>query len=254
MLRKVAIGRATSHAVDAAANRTGRRRSTDVIAITEKPLSRMAYAGLSQLTGALSKCWQLTIDGVEHLPTDGPAILASNHISFLDSPLLMFQLPRRAWFLGKAEYLDSPLSRSLFPALGMIPLDREGGKAALTALRSGLGVLEAGQLLGVYPEGTRSRDGRLYRGHTGLAWIALKAKAPIVPIGIRGTDELQPPGARLPKLRGTCSICIGPPLATSRYPNANRKTQRMLTDDVMFEIAQLSGQTYHDRYAEGPTD
>lgn len=233
--------------------RGGRRPRTppvDAVAATRRPSSRLAFAGLQQLTNLLSRGWRLTIEGAEHLPTTGPAILAANHVSFIDSPLMMFQLPRRVWFLGKAEYLDSTVSRLLFPALGMIPLDRSGGRAALTSMRTGLGVLDHGQLLGVFPEGTRSRDGRLYRGHTGLAWMALRSGASIVPVGLQGTDVIQPPGARLPAIRGECSIRIGQPLDVSRYLGRDKRTQRNLTDDVMFEIAQLSGQTYVDRYAE----
>ena len=190
MLRNVVSWRlGFSRSVPAERRSSQQNNPLDAVTVTEKPLSRVAHAGLSQLTAALSRQWQLTIHGIDNFPARGPAILAANHISFLDSPLLMFQLPRRVWFLGKAEYLDSSLSRALFPALGMIPVDRDGGRGALTALRSSLAVLEAGQLLGVYPEGTRSRDGRLYRGHTGLAWIALRSKAPIVPIGIRNRSK-----------------------------------------------------------------
>lgn len=223
----------------------------DPVAATKRPANRLVYAALQRLTHTLGRGWNLTVDGLDHLPDDGPAIVAANHISFLDSPLLMFELPRRVWFFGKAEYLDSPVSSRLFPALGMIPLERSGGRAALAAMRQGLSVLDGGELLGIYPEGTRSRDGSLYRGHTGLAWMALKAKVPVVPVGIRGTDSVQPPGARLPALRGTCTVTIGPPLPISQYQGRDARTQRRLTDDVMFEISQLSGQTYVDRYAKG---
>ncbi len=237
---------------DPPARVAGRSRppTTDAVAVTNRPTSRLVFAGVQQVIRLLSRRWRLTIEGLEHLPATGPAILAANHVSFLDSPLMMFQLPRRVWFLGKAEYLDSTVSRLLFPALGMIPLDRSGGRAALNSLRSGLGVLDHGQLLGVFPEGTRSRDGRLYRGHTGLAWMAMKAQTPIIPVGLRGTDTIQPPGARLPALQGECSIRIGRPVSISRHAGRDKRSQRNLTDDVMFEIAQLSGQTYVDRYAE----
>ena len=119
-------------------------------------------------------------------------------------------------------------------------------------MRSALAVLTSDQAIGIYPEGTRSRDGLLHRGHTGLAWIALKSGAPILPVGIRGTAEVQPPGARFPNLRGDCSIHIGTPIPMERYDDRDRRTQRILTDDVMFEIAQLSGQRYVDEYAESP--
>ncbi len=220
------------------------------ITLTERPVNRVTYAGLRLLTGALAKGWQLTVEGMDNLPTTGPAILAANHVSFIDSPLLMFELRRRVWLMGKAEYLETRLTKALFPALGMIPVDRGGRKAALAAMRSGLGVLEAGECLGIFPEGTRSRDGMLYRGHTGLAWLAFKSGAPIVPVGITGTGEVQPPGSRLPKLRGDCGLKIGEPLEFHRYRPKDRRAYRNLTDDVMFEIAQLSGQRYVDRYAE----
>ena len=204
------------------------------------------------MTRLLSRGWRLDIEGREHVPERGPVILAANHVSFVDSPLLMFCLPRRVWFLGKAEYLDSWTTRHLFPAVGMIPLERTGGRGALAAMRSALAVLTSDQAIGIYPEGTRSRDGLLHRGHTGLAWIALKSGAPILPVGIRGTAEVQPPGARFPNLRGDCSIHIGTPIPMERYDDRDRRTQRILTDDVMFEIAQLSGQRYVDEYAESP--
>lgn len=246
---------ASSSAADArpsgaVGSRARPRRSDDAVAAARNPINRAVYAGIRQLTTTLSRGWRLTIDGTEHLPPTGPAILAANHVSFLDSPLLMFELPRRVWFLGKAEYLDSALTRSLFLALGMIPVERGGRRAALTAMRSGLRVLDGGELLGIYPEGTRSRDGRLHRGHTGLAWLAFKSGAPIVPVGIRGTDAVQPPDRKLPKLRGDCSIRIGRPLDTARYEARDRRAHRILTDEVMFEISQLSGQVYIDRYAQ----
>jgi len=234
------------------ASGSGSKGSPDAISATERRVNRVTYGALRRVTDALCVGWRLRIDGLEHLPADGGAIVAANHVSFLDSPLLMFELPRRVWFLGKAEYLDARVSRLLFPALGMIPVERGTRRAALTAMKRGLGVLEAGELLGVYPEGTRSRDGKLHRGHTGLAWLSLRSGSPIVPVGITGTDEVQPPGARLPRLRGDCTIRIGEPINTARYEGKDRRAHRALTDDVMFEISQLSGQTYVDRYAETP--
>ena len=224
----------------------------DALAAADRPQSRAAHRALRAVTKLLSRGWRLDIEGREHVPERGPVILAANHVSFVDSPLLMFCLPRRVWFLGKAEYLDSWTTRHLFPAVGMIPLERTGGRGALAAMRSALAVLTSEQAIGIYPEGTRSRDGLLHRGHTGLAWIALKSGAPILPVGIRGTAEVQPPGARFPNLRGDCSIRIGTPIPMERYDDRDRRTQRILTDDVMFEIAQLSGQRYVDEYAESP--
>lgn len=222
------------------------------IARTRRPINRLAYGTLRRFTDACCVAWRLSIDGLEHVPARGGAIVAANHVSFLDSPLLMFELPRRVWFLGKAEYLDARIAKVLFPALGMIPVERGSQGGALNAMRRGLGVLGAGELLGVFPEGTRSRDGNLHRGHTGLAWLSLRAGVPIVPVGITGTEAIQPPDRRLPKLRGDCTIRIGEPIDTDRYQRGDRRAQRSLTDDVMFEISQLSGQTYVDRYAERP--
>jgi 1-acyl-sn-glycerol-3-phosphate acyltransferase len=231
-----------------------RRRETipDALADADRPVSKAAHRALRAVTRLMSRGWRLRIEGAEHVPEQGPVILAANHVSFLDSPLLMFCLPRRVWFLGKAEYLDSWTTRYLFPAVGMIPLERTGGRGALAAMRSALGVLTRDEAIGIYPEGTRSRDGLLHRGHTGLAWIALKSGAPVLPVGIRGTAKVQPPGARFPSLRGDCSIRIGMPIPMERYDDRDRRTQRILTDDVMFEIAQLSGQRYVDEYAEAP--
>jgi 1-acyl-sn-glycerol-3-phosphate acyltransferase len=250
------VGTIPATAVDAPAEATGTGRRTpdvaDVILAAERPQNRIAHGAMQSLTRLLSRRWRLTIDGLEQLPASGPVILAANHMSFVDSPLLMFCLPRRVWFLGKAEYMDSWRTRHLFPAVGMIPIERGGRRGALSALRAALGVLEHGQVIGIYPEGTRSRDGKLHRGHTGLGWLALRSGAPIVPVGIRGTAEVQPPDTALPKLAGDCHIAIGREIPMSRYTARDRRTQRSVTDDVMFEISQLSGQQYVDQYAEPP--
>ena len=224
----------------------------DAVAAAQLRHNRLTFRAVGLVVDRYAGRWRLDVTGAERLPADGPAILAANHLSFIDSPLLMYRLPRRVWMLGKAEYMDSPVSRFLFPALGMIPLDRSRGRAALEALKAGVAVLESSQCLGIYPEGTRSRDGNLYRGHTGLAWLAFRSRAPVFPIGIRGTAEVHPPGARLPRLQGTCCITIGEPLTVDRYPDGTKRDHREFTDDVMFEISQLSGQRYVDRYAEQP--
>ncbi len=230
--------------------RDGHLRGIDALAAAGQRSNRMAYASVRAVTRGLGRRWNVNIVGAENLPSSGPLIVAANHVSFIDSPLLMFCLPRRIWFLGKAEYMDSWKTRRLFPAVGMIPLPRGGGRGAITALRTALDVLAHGEAIGIYPEGTRSRDGKLHRGHTGLGWIALKSGARIVPVGLRGTDKVQPPGAVLPTWRGDCSITIGEALATDRYDPRDRRLHRALTDDVMFEIAQLSGQQYVDTYAD----
>ena len=157
----------------------------------------------------VSRLWTIHREGYDRLPGDGPAILCPNHISFLDSAFLMLTLPRRISFVGKAEYMDSWKTKFLFPALGMIPIDRTGGKASIAALDAAESVLQRGELFGIFPEGTRSRDGYLYKGHTGAARLALRVGCPIYPVGIVGTDKIQPPDAKLPKLRRECAITIG---------------------------------------------
>ena len=203
------------------------------------------------LTPIFRACWRMRIEGTENVPATGPAILCPNHISVMDSFLLPSVLPRRMTFIGKAEYLDSWKTRHLFPALGMIPVDRSGGDSAQRALDAAAAVLEAGELFGIYPEGTRSRDGRLHRGHTGPARLALSTGAPLVPVGVVGTREIQPPGARVPRPFRPCCIRIGRPLDAARYRDRpdDHLVLRELTDELMFEIRALTGQEYVDEYA-----
>jgi 1-acyl-sn-glycerol-3-phosphate acyltransferase len=205
-----------------------------------------------QIAGPIAK-WLWTIDraGYDRLPAEGPAIICPNHISFLDSAFLMLTLPRRISFVGKAEYMDSWKTKYLFPALGMIPIDRTGGKSSVAALDAAEEVLRRGELFGIFPEGTRSRDGTLYKGHTGAARLALRVGCPIFPVGIVGTDKIQPPDAKLPKLRQECSISIGRPVRVDRYRDRadDRFVFRQIIDEVMFEIRELTGQRYRDVYA-----
>jgi 1-acyl-sn-glycerol-3-phosphate acyltransferase len=200
--------------------------------------------------------WTIRREGFDRLPTDGPAILAPNHISFLDSAFLMFSVPRNISFVGKAEYMDSWKTKYLFPALGMIPIDRGGGKKSMVALEAAEEVLNRGELFGIFPEGTRSRDGFLYKGRTGVARLALKVGCPIYPVGVSGTDQIQPPDAKFPKLRRECSIKIGRPIKMDRYRDRadDRLVLRQLTDEVMFEIRELSGQDYRNVYAGKTVD
>ncbi len=195
--------------------------------------------------------WRFTIEGAEHVPTDGPAIFCPNHTSVLDSFVLPCALPRRITYVGKAEYLDSWKTKYLFPALGMIPIDRSGGSASERALNAATRVLEAGEYFGIYPEGTRSRTGQLFRGHTGPARLALRTGAPLVPVGISGTREIMPPDARFPRLRLPVVIRFGRPIRVERYRDRadDRLALRQLIDELMFEIRELSGQEYVDRYA-----
>jgi 1-acyl-sn-glycerol-3-phosphate acyltransferase len=200
---------------------------------------------------AMKLLWKVKTTGLENVPEYGPAIICPNHISFLDSPFLMWSLPRRLTFVGKAEYLDSWKTKYLFPAVGMIPLDRSGGEAAKQALDLARQVLERGELFGIYPEGTRSRAGTLHKGHTGAARLSMETGAPIMPVGIRGTDQIQPPEAKLPRLFKECELRFGKPILPSKYAfrSNDRLVLREMTDEVMYEIRELSGQEYVDTYA-----
>ena len=194
--------------------------------------------------------WGIRTEGLDNLP-DGPAILCPNHTSVLDSFILPSALPRRITFVGKAEYLDDWKTRTLFPALGMIPIDRSGGKAGERALDLAADVLDRGELFGIYPEGTRSRDGRLHKGHTGPARLALRTGAPIVPVGLLGTRRIMPPDAKFPRLFAPAVVRIGRPIATDRHraDDDHRLALRRITDELMYEIRALSGQEYVDEYA-----
>lgn len=195
--------------------------------------------------------WKFELQGFEQLPTTGPAILCSNHVSFLDSAFLMVHMPRNISFVGKSEYMDSWKTRRLFPALGMIPIDRAGGEKSNAALEAAEYVLRRGELFGIFPEGTRSRDGMLYKGHTGAARLALQVGCPIFPVGVVGTREIQPPDAKFPRLGGMVSIRIGRPIAVERYLDRrdDHLILRELIDEVMFEIRSLTGQEYRNVYA-----
>jgi 1-acyl-sn-glycerol-3-phosphate acyltransferase len=200
--------------------------------------------------------WRIDTQGYDKLPRRGGAIICPNHISFLDSAFLLLTMPRRISFVGKAEYLDSWKTKYLFPAMGMIPIDRTGGKSSLAALEAAAAVLQRGELFGIFPEGTRSRDGVLYKGHTGPARLAVRTGCPIFPVGIVGTADIQPPDAKLPKPFRACSIRIGDPIDPARYTGRSEDhlVYRQLIDEVMFEIRGLSGQEYRDVYATKKAD
>jgi 1-acyl-sn-glycerol-3-phosphate acyltransferase len=216
-------------------------------------LYNVAKSTLGPLSRAL---WRTHVTGLHHVPKDGGAIICPNHISFLDSPLLMFNLPRRITYVGKAEYLDDWKTKYLFPAVGMIPLDRSGGKKSMDALDVAAGVLDGGELFGIFPEGTRSRNGLLHRGHTGAARLALRCGVPIVPVGIRGTDQIQPPDAAMPNVFTSCQLNFGRPIDVTRYLDRadDRLVLRQIIDEVMFSIRDLSGQQYVDTYATKKTE
>ncbi|MFM7046435.1 MAG: lysophospholipid acyltransferase family protein [Actinomycetota bacterium] len=197
------------------------------------------------------RAWKFELTGFDRLPESGAAILCPNHISFLDSALIMILSPRNISFIGKSEYMDSWKTRWFFPKVGMIPVDRSGGEKSHAALDAAERVLRRGELFGIFPEGTRSRDGMLYKGHTGAARLALKVGCPIFPVGIVGTREIQPPDAPVPKLGGRVKISIGRAIDVSRYTDRvnDPMALREITDELMFEIRELTGQEYRNTYA-----
>lgn len=197
------------------------------------------------------RMWKIEVRGLERLPTEGPAILCPNHISFLDSAFLMLVAPRNISFVGKAEYMDSWKTKFLFPLMGMIPIDRSGGERSQEALDAAREVLSRGELFGMFPEGTRSRDGCLYKGRTGAARLATTVGCPIYPVGIVGTDLIQPPDAKMPKVFRQCSITIGRPIQPDRYAQSGEPQRgwRSMIDEVMFEIREMTGQVYKNVYA-----
>ena len=200
--------------------------------------------------------WRPWTEGRENIPSHGPAILASNHLSFSDSFFMPVMVPRKVTFLAKAEYFTTPglkgwISRVFFSGVGQVPIDRDDPDASRAALKTGVRVLREGKLLGIYPEGTRSPDGRLYRGKTGVARMALEAKAPVIPCVMVNTDKIQPTGRKIPKLRPRPGIRFGKPLDFSRYDGmaGDRFVERSMTDEIMYELMQMSGQEYVDVYA-----
>ncbi|HTN78615.1 MAG TPA: lysophospholipid acyltransferase family protein [Acidimicrobiales bacterium] len=195
--------------------------------------------------------WKVDVEGLYRLPPRGGAILCPNHISFLDSAFLMLCVPRRISFVGKAEYMDSWKTKYIFPAMGMIPIDRSGGRSSDAALQAASSALARGDLFGIFPEGTRSRSGLLHKGHTGAARLALSSGCPIFPVGVIGTAEIQPPDAKMPKLFKSACIRIGQPIDVARYKGreGDHLVYRELTDELMYEIRELTGQQYVDKYA-----
>jgi 1-acyl-sn-glycerol-3-phosphate acyltransferase len=204
----------------------------------------------------LRTLWRPWADGLENIPDDRPAILASNHLSFCDSFFMPVLVSRKVTFLAKSEYFTSPglkglISRLFFGGLGQVPIDRGDADASRSALRTGVRVLAEGNLLGIYPEGTRSPDGRLYRGKTGVARLALESGAIVIPCAMINTEIIQPPGRLLPKLRPRPGVRFGKPLDFSRYEGmaGDRVIERSITDEIMYELMRLSGQEYVDSYA-----
>ncbi len=195
------------------------------------------------------------VDGEENFPRTGPAIFASNHLSFSDSFFLPVMCPRRITFPAKMEYftgrgIKGRLTAWFFKGIGQIPIDRSGGAASEAAIESGLRVLRRGELFGIYPEGTRSPDGRLYKGKTGIARMALEAGCPVIPVAMVNTDKAQPTGQKVPNIV-RIGMRIGKPLDFRRYEGLenDRFVLRSITDEIMYELMLLSGQEYVDVYA-----
>ncbi|HEU5036400.1 MAG TPA: lysophospholipid acyltransferase family protein [Nocardioides sp.] len=216
------------------------------------------YSVLHAVVPPLAKViWRPTVTGLENVPRTGAVILASNHLSFADSLVIPIVAPRKVHFLAKSDYfrgggVKGTLQKAWFEGMGMLPVDRDDPKAALGSLDTALEVLGRGEAFGLYPEGTRSRDGRLYRGRTGVAHLALTAGVPVVPVGITGTEKLQPVGARFPRVV-PISVRFGEPIEVAgRYDGvAPGKARRLVTDEIMAAIQLLSGQeeagVYNDR-------
>ena len=210
----------------------------------------MVKAILGPFLALIFRPWS---EGIDNVPREGPAIIASNHLSFADHFFGPLPLPRKVTFLAKSEYftgrgLKGLISRVFFTGVGQIPIDRGGGAASEQAIRTGLRVLAAGHVLGIYPEGTRSPDGRLYRGKTGVARLAIESGAPVVPCAMIDTFQFQPPGTLRPNMRFRPAVRFGEPLDFSRYHGreADGPLLRTITDEIMQAIAKLSGQEYVD--------
>ena len=198
------------------------------------------------------------VTGLGNIPRQGPVILASNHLSFVDSMVIPMVVPRRVAFLAKSDYftgtgVKGTLSRWWFGGLGMIPVDRDDTRSAQASLDAALSVLSSDGAFGIYPEGTRSRDGLLYRGRTGVAWLAMTSGAPVVPVGLTGTDKLQPVGTRVPR-PARVSVQFGRPIdPEARFDGIPAgRARRELTDEIMAAIQTMSGQEPAGRYNERP--
>jgi 1-acyl-sn-glycerol-3-phosphate acyltransferase len=195
------------------------------------------------------------VTGHEHIPKTGGVILASNHLSFIDSVFLPLLIDRQVSFLAKSDYYTGTgfkgwIIKTFMKSAGMLPIDRSGGKASEASLQTGLGVLERGEVLGIYPEGTRSPDAKLYRGRTGVARMILEGNVPVIPVAMIDTEKVMPIGKRLPKVR-RIGMVIGEPLDFSRFHGmeGDRFILRSITDEIMYELSRLSGQEYLDVYA-----
>ena len=223
-------------------------------------MSARSYRISHSVVAPLSKAiWRPTITGTENVPPTGGVLLASNHLSFIDSFAIPIAAPRPVSFLAKSEYftgtgVSGAIRRGFFEGSNAIPVDRHSSRAAQESLDAALAVLREGRAFGIYPEGTRSRDGRLYKGRTGVAWLALTAGVPVVPVGLVGTDRVQPVGASFPRL-AKVRVAFGRPIYPASFADLPAgRARRLLTDEVMDAIAALSGQERVDAYNELPPD
>jgi 1-acyl-sn-glycerol-3-phosphate acyltransferase len=196
------------------------------------------------------------IEGRDNVPGDGPLIVASNHLSFIDSFIIPLVLPRHVTFIAKQQYFEGTGIKGWFvrwflTSLGHVPVQRGAQRGAMGALEQALEVLRQDGAFGIYPEGTRSKDGRLYRGRTGIGWLVLASDAQVLPLGIIGTDRMQPIGARLPRIRPRATVRIGKPMDFAQYRDLpSARARRAITDDVVSAIGELSGQDYAGIYNE----
>jgi 1-acyl-sn-glycerol-3-phosphate acyltransferase len=195
------------------------------------------------------------VEGAENVPAEGPVILASNHLSYADWLFMPLVIPRRVTYVAKSEYftgkgLGGRLKKTFFSGTGQVPIDRASGSAAAGALKTQLELLSNGEVCGIFPEGTRSHDGRLYRGKTGVARLTLESGVPVIPVAVVGTDTIAPPGKKFGRLVRP-HVRFGQPLDFSRYAGMqnDRFILRSITDEIMYEIMRLSGQEYVDMYA-----
>ena len=193
-----------------------------------------------------------TVTGLENIPETGAVIIAANHRSFIDSIFLPYVMPRKVTFVAKAEYFDSIKTRWFFTATGQIPIRRDSSSSGAGALMSAQDVLERGEVFGIYPEGSRTRDGFLHRGHTGVARLALKTGAALIPVGIRGTEQIQATNEKLPRFGKKVEVHIGKPINIDKYQNVadSRLALRNLTDELMYEIFCLCKYGYVDTYVK----
>lgn len=221
----------------------------------------MLYEVLHRVVPPVLKAvWRPDVTGLDNVPRRGGVILASNHRSFVDSVVIPAVAPRKVVFLAKSDYftgtgIGGAIQRTWFESLGMLPVDRDDTRSALESLDVALQVLKRGEAFGIYPEGTRSRDGRLYRGRTGVAHLALTAGVPVVPVGLQGTERIQPIGSNIPRLVKV-QVRFGEPIDPgTRYDGMPAgKARRLLTDEIMTAIQRLSGQEEAGIYNDRPDE